>query len=121
MGCQKSVGNRRLPVRDLDDKYAPGGDIYITGSQALVRLPMMQVGVIVLTDSKPLVSSPAIARPCTTSIKSCGGLGGFEGGEIHISRLLTKTCATHRGTQQASLMGSSKHDGVLEWYGKGPD
>ena len=110
----------------LDDKYAlESGDIYITGSQALVRLPMMQ-----------------LARDRADGLKTACFISGYrgspmhnfdkelwrarrflEGGEIHFQPAVNEDLGATSlwGTQQASLMGSSKHDGVFGiWYGKGP-
>ena len=51
----------------LDDKYAlESGDIYITGSQALVRLPMMQ-----------------LARDRADGLKTACFISGYRGSPMH--------------------------------------
>jgi indolepyruvate ferredoxin oxidoreductase len=110
----------------LDDKYAlENGDIYITGSQALVRLPMMQ-----------------IARDRANGLNTACFISGYRGspmhnfdkelwrakrflgdGEIRFQPAVNEDLAATSiwGSQQAALMGSSRHDGVFGiWYGKGP-
>jgi indolepyruvate ferredoxin oxidoreductase len=110
----------------LDDKYAlESGDIYITGSQALVRLPMMQ-----------------LARDRADGLNTACFISGYrgspmhnydkelwrarrylDGGQIHFQPAVNEDLGATSlwGTQQAALMGSSRNDGVFGiWYGKGP-
>ncbi len=110
----------------LDDKYAPEAErAFMTGIQALVRLPMMQR-----------------RRDLAAGHDTAGFISGYRGSplggydqqlaraaqllEAHRIRFqpgvnedLAATAAW--GTQQAQLSGESTCDGVFTiWYGKGP-
>jgi len=110
----------------LDDKYtATSGKIFLSGIQALVRLPMMQR----LRDAK-------------TGLNTAGFISGYRGSPLGgLDETLWKTKkhleASHIqfvpgvnedlaatavwGTQQVDLIGPAKYDGVFAmWYGKGP-
>lgn len=110
----------------LDDKYrATSGHVYLTGSQALVRLPIMQH-----------------MRDQQAGLKTAGFISGYRGSPLGIYDLalwqarkfleeqdilfqpgvnedLAATAVW--GTQQTGLIGKSRYDGVFAmWYGKGP-
>ena len=110
----------------LDDKYrATSGHVYLTGNQALVRLPMMQA-----------------MRDRAAGLNTAGFISGYRGSPLGIYDLalwqarefldehhivfqpgvnedLAATAVW--GTQQTGLIGKSKYDGVFSlWYGKGP-
>ena len=110
----------------LEDKYkALSGRIYLTGIQALVRLPMLQQ-----------------QRDAASGLKTAGFISGYRGSplggldealwkakahlEAHhvkfqpgINEELAATAVW--GTQQVHLIGGSEYDGVFAlWYGKGP-
>jgi indolepyruvate ferredoxin oxidoreductase len=110
----------------LDDKYtAQGGRIFVTGVQALVRLPLVQR-----------------QRDLAAGLNTAGYVTGYRGSPLgaydqqlerarahldahHIVHrpgvnedLAATACA---GTQQVGLDGESRHDGVFAiWYAKGP-
>ncbi len=116
------------PIGDvsLDDKYVlESGRIFLTGIQALVRLPLMQ-------GQRDL----AAGHNTGGYISGYRGspLGGYDQQLLRAKRLLD----AHRvrfqpgvnedlaatacwGTQQAELNGEGAYDGVFSiWYGKGP-
>jgi len=114
-----------VPV-DLDDKYSiTQGAIYLSGVQALVRLPMLQQ-----------------LRDQQAGLHTAGFISGYRGSPLGgLDEALWKAqphLARHRikfqpgvnedmaatavwGTQQVRLIGPSDYDGVFAlWYGKGP-
>ncbi len=110
----------------LDDKYTlQTGRVFITGTQALVRLPIMQH----LRDR-----AAGITSGCYISGYRGSPLGGFDQQlwaaakhlKAHnivfqpgVNEDLAATAVW--GTQQAHLDGDNKYDGVYAiWYGKGP-
>src|SRR5574343_1312858 len=116
----------RLTTVSLDDKYtATSGDIFLSGIQALVRLPMMQR-----------------IRDQAAGLNTAGFISGYRGsplggldenlwkakGHLEANRIqfvpgvnedLAATAVW--GTQTVDLIGPAKYDGVFGlWYGKGP-
>ncbi|MDH3377616.1 MAG: indolepyruvate ferredoxin oxidoreductase family protein, partial [Gammaproteobacteria bacterium] len=114
-----------LPV-SLDDKYTlESGRIFVTGTQALVRLPMLQR-----------------ERDRAAGHHTAGFISGYRGSPLggldlqlwraqeHLDRHDIKflpgvnedlAATAVWGTQQAQLKGEGTHDGVFAmWYGKGP-
>ncbi|EJL94622.1 indolepyruvate ferredoxin oxidreductase, alpha/beta subunit [Herbaspirillum sp. CF444] len=110
----------------LDDKYtATSGSIFLSGIQALVRLPLLQY----LRDQK-------------AGLHTAGFISGYRGSplggldealwkakphlEAHKVRFQPGTnedmaATAVWGTQQVDLIGPAKVDGVFAmWYGKGP-
>ena len=110
----------------LDDKYTlEHGRAYMSGIQALVRLPMLQQ-----------------ARDQAAGLNTAGFISGYRGSPLGGLDLALwkakKHLASHRvvfqpgvnedlaatavwGTQQVNLYPSAKYDGVFAmWYGKGP-
>ncbi|QZP07896.1 indolepyruvate ferredoxin oxidoreductase family protein [Caenibius sp. WL] len=110
----------------LDDKYrAASGHVYLTGNQALVRLPIMQA-----------------MRDREAGLNTAGFISGYRGSPLGIydlalwqAREFLDQHAIHFqpgvnedlaatavwGTQQTGLIGKAKYDGVFAmWYGKGP-
>jgi indolepyruvate ferredoxin oxidoreductase len=110
----------------LDDKYTlDSGRIFLTGVQALVRLPLMQQ-----------------RRDTANGLRTAGYVSGYRGsplgtydaelgkakrflGEANVvfvpgvNEDLAATAVW--GTQQAETSGEGKFDGVFSiWYGKGP-
>jgi indolepyruvate ferredoxin oxidoreductase len=110
----------------LDDKYTlQSGRVFITGTQALVRLPIMQH----LRDALAGITSG-----CYISGYRGSPLGGYDqqlwAAAKHLAAhnivfqpgvnedLAATACW---GTQQAHFDGDNKYDGVYAiWYGKGP-
>ena len=115
-----------LAAVSLDDKYAArSGEVYMTGTQALVRLPMMQH----LRDR-----AAGLDTACLISGYRGSPLGNFDRAlwqarpflERHgvlfqpgVNEDLAATALW--GTQQVGLFPGAKQDGVFAiWYGKGP-
>lgn len=115
-----------LPTVTLDDKYTvESGRIYLTGIQALVRLPLMQK-----------------KRDEAAGLNTAGFISGYRGSPLGaldlqlwraqkyldqhdiqfkpgINEELAMTAVW--GSQQVNLWPSAKYDGVFSmWYGKGP-
>jgi len=115
-----------LAAVTLDDKYAlERGRIYLTGTQALVRLPLIQR-----------------RRDLAAGLNTGGFVSGYRGSPLGgLDQALwqaKKHLAEHHvtfkpgvneelaatavwGTQQVGLFPGAKYDGVFAmWYGKGP-
>src|SRR4029079_2124474 len=110
----------------LDDKYTlNAGRVFLTGTQALVRLPMLQR-----------------ERDLAAGLNTAGYISGYRGSPLGgLDQTLWRAkqhLATHHikfqpgvnedlaataiwGTQQLNLFPGAKYDGVFSmWYGKGP-
>ncbi|MBW8786054.1 MAG: indolepyruvate ferredoxin oxidoreductase family protein, partial [Novosphingobium sp.] len=110
----------------LDDKYlATGERVYLTGSQALVRLPLEQA-----------------RRDAAAGLNTAGFISGYRGSplgiydtalwaaepilrehRIHFEPGVNEDLAAAAvwGTQQVPLLSEARYDGVFAlWYGKGP-
>lgn len=110
----------------IDDKYSQqSGRIYLSGPQALVRLPLMQ-------------RRRDLAQGCNTA----GFISGYRGSPLGTYDLALWQAESHLrehhihfqpgvnedlaatavwGSQQVGSMGEAKYDGVFSmWYGKGP-
>ncbi len=119
-------GASTLTSVSLDDKYtSTNGKIFLSGIQALVRLPMIQH-----------------VRDKTAGLNTAGFISGYRGSplggldenlwkakthlEAHnvqfvpgVNEDLAATAVW--GSQQVDLIGESQYDGVFAmWYGKGP-
>ena len=120
-----SAGTALAPVQ-LDDKYtSTTGKIFLSGIQALVRLPLMQR-----------------QRDLAAGLNTAGFISGYRGSPLGgLDENLWKTqklleenhirfvpgvnedlaATAVWGTQQVDLIGPAKYDGVFAmWYGKGP-
>ncbi|MDX1402654.1 MAG: indolepyruvate ferredoxin oxidoreductase family protein, partial [Kiloniellales bacterium] len=121
-----SLEAKSLPAVSLDDKYAlEKGQVFLTGIQALVRLPMMQR-----------------QRDVASGLNTAGFISGYRGSplggldqqlwrakrfltshHIHFEPGINEDLAATAvwGSQQANLYGDCSYDGVFAmWYGKGP-
>jgi len=110
----------------LEDRYRQtSGRVYLTGTQALVRLPLVQR-----------------QRDEAAGIRTAGFISGYPGSplggydqalnqarsflaeyDVHFQPGLNEDLAATSiwGTQQATLMPGMRYDGVYSiWYGKGP-
>lgn len=110
----------------LDDKYVlETGRVYLTGTQALVRLPMMQR-----------------QRDVAAGLNTAGYISGYRGSPLggfdqalwQAKRFIKKSHIEFQpgtnedlaatalwGTQQVHLYPGARYDGVFGmWYGKGP-
>ena len=111
---------------NLDDKYTLDKGIrFLTGSQALVRLPIVQIR----KDKKNNINTAGYISGYRGS-----PLGGYDqqilkninylkSNNIHFQPGINEELAATSlwGTQQSNLYGEGKYDGVFGiWYGKGP-
>jgi len=117
-----------VPLKDvsLDDKYtATSGKIFLSGIQALVRLPMMQK----LRDEAAGLNTAGFVSGYRGS--PLGGLdenlwkakGHLEAKSIQFVPGVNEDLAATAvwGTQTVDLIGPAKHEGVFAmWYAKGP-
>ncbi len=115
-----------LAAVTLDDKYAlEAGRVFLTGTQALVRLPMMQR-----------------QRDRAAGLNTAGFISGYRGSPLggldqafwRAKRFVEKNhlhflpgvnedlaATAVWGSQQVNLFPGAKYDGVFAmWYGKGP-
>ncbi|HZY55348.1 MAG TPA: indolepyruvate ferredoxin oxidoreductase family protein [Reyranella sp.] len=110
----------------LDDKYVlESGRVYLTGTQALVRLPMMQ---------RQRDLAAGLNTACYITGYRGSPLGGFDQALWQAKRFIKKNHIEFQpgtnedlaatalwGTQQIHLYPGAKYDGVYGmWYGKGP-
>ncbi|MDD5250284.1 MAG: indolepyruvate ferredoxin oxidoreductase family protein [Rhodocyclaceae bacterium] len=118
--------NAPLRLVTLEDKYTvASGRVFLTGTQALVRLPMLQR-----------------ERDLAAGLNTAGYISGYRGsplGGLDLALWKAKQhLAAHHvvfqpgvnedlaatalwGTQQVNLFPGAKYDGVFGlWYGKGP-
>jgi indolepyruvate ferredoxin oxidoreductase len=115
-----------LAAVTLDDKYTlESGRVYLTGTQALVRLPLMQ-----------RARDLAAGRNTAGFISGYRGspLGGYDQALWRARKFLEKSHIQFQpgvnedlaataiwGSQQLNLFPGAKYDGVFAiWYGKGP-
>jgi indolepyruvate ferredoxin oxidoreductase len=130
MGAGKMSGDMNAPDRvreaSLDDKYSlESGQAFMTGTQALVRLPMLQR-----------------VRDLAAGLNTAGFISGYRGSPVGgFDYALAKAkpfldqhhvrfqpgvnedlaATSIWGTQQVNLYPDAKYDGVFAmWYGKGP-
>ncbi|XOV88507.1 MAG: indolepyruvate ferredoxin oxidoreductase family protein [Pseudomonadota bacterium] len=110
----------------LDDKYVQeSGRVFLTGSQALARLPMLQE-----------------SRDRAAGLNTAGFISGYRGSplggfdktlwqarqflaehKIHFQPGVNEELAATAvwGSQQVNIFDGARHDGVFGmWYGKGP-
>jgi len=115
-----------LAAVSLDDKYTlERGRIFLTGTQALVRLPMLQ---------RQRDDAAGLNTACFVSGYRGSPLGGFDQqlwaaspflarNHIHFQPGVNEDLAATAvwGSQQGEILGQSRYDGVFAmWYGKGP-
>ncbi|HEX2150877.1 MAG TPA: indolepyruvate ferredoxin oxidoreductase family protein, partial [Stellaceae bacterium] len=115
-----------LAAVTLDDKYSLETDrIYLTGTQALVRLPLLQ---------RQRDTAAGLNTGCFISGYRGSPLGGFdqalwtarrfvERNHLKFQPAINEELAATAvwGSQQIGLFPGAKYDGVFAvWYGKGP-
>jgi len=115
-----------LAAVSLDDKYAlDAGRVFLTGTQALVRLPIMQ---------RQRDAAAGLNTGCFISGYRGSPLGGLDqqlwqarpflqSNHIHFQPGVNEDMAATAvwGSQQGNLFGDSNYDGAFAmWYGKGP-
>ena len=116
----------QLATVSLDDKYeSREGRIHITGSQALVRLAMMQH----IRDRAAGLDTACYitgyrGSPMHNIDKELWSANRFlSGSGIHFQPAINEDLAATAiwGSQQATAFGDCRHDGIFSmWYGKGP-
>src|SRR3954470_17138566 len=115
-----------LAAVTLDDKYTvERGRVYLTGTQALVRLPLMQ---------RQRDLAGGLNTACFISGYRGSPLGGFDQALWNARRFIERNHIKFQpgineemaatavwGSQQIGLFPGAKYDGVFAvWYGKGP-
>ncbi|MEM7411154.1 MAG: indolepyruvate ferredoxin oxidoreductase family protein [Myxococcota bacterium] len=110
----------------LEDRYERDtGRVYLSGVQALVRLPLMQrqrdqaAGL----DTRGFISGYRGSPLGTYDMALWGARGLLEDHGIRFEPGINEDLAATAvwGSQQAGLYPGAKHDGVFGiWYGKGP-
>src|SRR2546423_10894552 len=115
-----------LAAVTLDDKYTvERGRVYLTGTQALVRLPLMQ---------RQRDLAGGLNTACFISGYRGSPLGGFDQALWNARRFIERNHIKFQpgineemaatavwGSQQLGLFPGAKYDGVFGmWYGKGP-
>jgi indolepyruvate ferredoxin oxidoreductase len=125
MRSHPTLGNYEANMK-LDSKYEQEhGAVYLTGIQALVRLPMDQMR----SDRRAGLSTAAFISGYEGS-----PLGGYDLALARVKRLLDEhrihfvpgvnedlAATSIFGSQIHHVLGQSRYDGVLGiWYGKGP-
>ncbi len=110
----------------LDDKYQVDSDrFYLTGTQALVRLPLLQrqLDVAAGLNTAGFVSGYRGSPLGQIDIQMWQAKKHLEEQHIHFEPGVNEELAATAiwGTQQVPLLQSAKFDGVFAyWYGKGP-
>ncbi|MEX0815665.1 MAG: indolepyruvate ferredoxin oxidoreductase family protein, partial [Dongiaceae bacterium] len=115
-----------LAAVTLDDKYElDSGRVFLTGTQALVRLPMMQ---------RQRDRAAGLDTACFVTGYRGSPLGGLDQAMWRARRFLDRNQIRFQpgvnedlaatavwGSQQTGLFNDARHDGVFAmWYGKGP-
>ncbi len=115
-----------LAAVTLDDKYAlDSGRIYLTGTQALVRLPMLQRqrDVAAGLDTAAFISGYRGSPLGGLDLAMWQARRFLERNNIRFQPGVNEDLAATAvwGTQQTGLFRGARHDGVFAmWYGKGP-
>jgi len=119
-------GRSWLAAVSLDDKYIlEKGRVYLTGTQALVRLPMVQ---------RQRDTAHGLNTACFVTGYRGSPLGGLDQALSGARRFIEKNHIRFQpaineemaatavwGSQQVGLFSGAKYDGVFAmWYGKGP-
>ncbi|HEX5078781.1 MAG TPA: indolepyruvate ferredoxin oxidoreductase family protein, partial [Geminicoccaceae bacterium] len=110
----------------LDDKYAKAdGRIFLTGIQALVRLPMLQRqrDLAVGHDTAGYVTGYRGSPLGSLDQQLAAARRHLDAHHIKVQPGVNEDLAATAlwGTQQAQLSGEGRYDGVFGmWYGKGP-
>ena len=125
-GVRDGLGPDALAAVTLDDKYIlDKGRVYLTGTQALVRLPLLQ---------RQRDVGAGLNTGCFISGYRGSPLGAFdqalwsarrfvERNHIKFQPAINEELAATAvwGSQQIGLFPGAKYDGVFAvWYGKGP-
>ena len=127
-GASQNYANNSFATHriSLDDKYTlPRGRAFMTGTQAFVRLAMLQhqadtraglntAGFITGYRGSPLGGVDTTAEKARSYLEA-------ENVKFHPGMNEDLAATTVWGTQQVNLFAGAKYDGVFSiWYGKGP-
>jgi indolepyruvate ferredoxin oxidoreductase len=110
----------------LEDKYRPDvGRVFLTGTQALIRLALLQRALDVAAgrNTAGFVSGYRGSPLGSVDIQAWHAREQLEASHIRFRPAINEDLAATAiwGTQQASLLPTAKYDGVFAmWYGKGP-
>ena len=110
----------------LDDKYtATSGSVYLSGVQALIRLPIVQRlrDVSAGLNTAGFISGYRGSPLGGLDKAAWGAAKHLEGHHIKFWPAVNEELAATAvwGTQQVDLLGPARYDGVFAlWYGKGP-
>ena len=110
----------------LDDKFtATGGRVYVTGAQALVRLPIEQArrDKAAGHDTAGFISGYRGSPLGTYDSALWAASKHLAANRIHFEPGINEDLAAAAvwGTQQVPLLNGARHQGVFGmWYGKGP-
>ncbi len=110
----------------LDDKYEAGAErFFVTGTQALVRLPILQrrLDVAAGHNTAGFVSGYRGSPLGQIDIQMWHAKPHLEANHIQFRPGLNEELAATAiwGTQQVPLLAAARYDGVFAyWYGKGP-
>jgi indolepyruvate ferredoxin oxidoreductase len=110
----------------LDDKYAVEIDqVYLTGTQALVRLPLLQrhLDVAAGLNTAGFISGYRGSPLGSVDIQLWQARKHLEAQHIHFQPGVNEEAGATAvwGSQQVTLFPAAKYDGVFAfWYGKGP-
>ena len=114
------------PQISLDDKYTrKSGHIYLSGTQALVRLPLVQRqrDIEQGLNSAGFISGYRGSPLASYDVELARAQGHLDDHDIHFQPGLNEDLAATSiwGTQQLHLSDRATKDGVFGiWYGKGP-
>jgi len=124
------VGNRAARMKQssvtLEDKYRTDvGRVYLTGTQALIRLALLQRALDVAAgrNTAGFISGYRGSPLGTVDIQAWQAREQLEASHIRFRPGVNEDLAATAiwGTQQAALLPAAKYDGVFAfWYGKGP-
>jgi indolepyruvate ferredoxin oxidoreductase len=110
----------------LDDKYRPDvARVYLTGTQALVRLPLLQRALDAAAgqNTAGFISGYRGSPLGGLDIQLWHARAHLEASHIRFQPGLNEDLAATAvwGTQQVPLLAGARYDGVFAmWYGKGP-
>jgi indolepyruvate ferredoxin oxidoreductase len=110
----------------LDDKFRVDvGRVFLTGTQALVRLPLLQRALDVAAgrNTAGFISGYRGSPLGGLDIQLWQARAQLEAGHIHFRPGINEDLAATSvwGTQQSALLPTAKYHGVFAlWYGKGP-
>jgi indolepyruvate ferredoxin oxidoreductase len=110
----------------LEDKYRTDvGRVFLTGTQALIRLALLQRALDVAAgrNTAGFISGYRGSPLGTVDIQAWHARAQLEASHIRFQPGVNEDLAATAiwGTQQTSLLPTAKYDGVFAmWYGKGP-